>query len=148
MNNFKIIWPLRGGVRAVHWCIVHRQIWRYYDKRGVLNEYFARLLLFFMLCTVNFQSYHCPWRAILNISCLGLKLHAKTTFTFWIWKIWEWLKIVKKLNCLNNHLHLLTIMIAQKIVIQKLSFPKKGSMAEWSEAWNVSEGKKEVDWIK
>ena len=87
-------------------------------------------------------------RAILNISCLGLKLHAKTTFTFWIWKIWKWLKIVKKLNCLNNHLHLLTIMIAQNIVIQKYSFRKKGSMAEWSKAWNVSEGEKKVDRIK
>ena len=87
-------------------------------------------------------------RVILNISCLGLKLHAKTTFTFWIWKIWEWLKIVKKLNCLNNHLHLLTIMIAQNIVIQKFSSPKKGSMAEWSKAWNVSEGEKKVDRIK
>ena len=46
----------------------------------------------------------------------------------------------KKANCLNNHLPLLTIMIVQNIVIQKLSFPKKGSMAEWSKAWNVSEG--------
>ena len=39
-------------------------------------------------------------------------------------------------------------MIAQNIVIQKISFPKKGSMAEWSKAWNVSEGEKKVDWIK
>ena len=39
-------------------------------------------------------------------------------------------------------------MIAQNIVIQKLSFPKKGSMAEWSKGWNVSEGDKKVDQIK
>ena len=58
------------------------------------------------------------------------------------------MKIVKKLNCLKNHLHLLTIMIAQNIVIQEISLPKKGSMAEWSKAWNVSEGEKKVDRIK
>ena len=39
-------------------------------------------------------------------------------------------------------------MIAQNIVIQKISFPKKGSMAKWSKAWNVSEGEKKVDRIK
>ena len=39
-------------------------------------------------------------------------------------------------------------MIAQNIVIQKTSFPKKGSMAEWSKASNVSEGEKKVDRIK
>ena len=39
-------------------------------------------------------------------------------------------------------------MIAQNTVTQKISFPKKGSMAEWSKAWNVSEGEKKEDRIK
>ena len=39
-------------------------------------------------------------------------------------------------------------MIAQSIIIQKLYFPKKGSVAKWSKAWYVSEGEKMVDQIK
>ena len=40
------------------------------------------------------------------------------------------------------------MMIAQNTVIQKLSSPKKGSMAERSKAWIVSEGEKMVNRIK
>ena len=68
----------QGRIRAVHWCIVHSQFWRYYDKRGVLNEYFARL----HVVHCQFSILQPPMKSNFEHFLPGVKVTCKDHFYF------------------------------------------------------------------